>query len=35
MRVLNVAHGEFLMLGAYVTYSLHMGWGANRSSPSS
>jgi len=29
MRVLNVAHGEFLMLGAYVTYSLHMGWGAN------
>ena len=29
MRVLNVAHGEFLMLGAYVTYSLHTGWGAN------
>ena len=29
LRVLNVAHGEFLMLGAYVTYSLHMGWGAN------
>jgi len=29
MRVLNVAHGEFLMLGAYVTYSLHTGWGVN------
>jgi branched-chain amino acid transport system permease protein len=29
MRVLNVAHGEFLMLGAYLTYSLHMGWGMN------
>jgi len=29
MRVLNVAHGEFLMLGAYVTYSLHTGGGAN------
>jgi branched-chain amino acid transport system permease protein len=29
MRVLNVAHGEFLMLGAYVTYSLHTSWGAN------
>ena len=29
MRVLNVAHGEFLMLGAYVTYSLHTDWGAN------
>jgi len=27
MRVLNIAHGEFLMLGAYVTYSLHTGWG--------
>jgi branched-chain amino acid transport system permease protein len=24
-----VAHGEFLMLGAYVTYSLHTGWGTN------
>ena len=23
MRVLNVAHGEFLMLGAYLTYLLH------------
>ena len=29
MRVLNVAHGEFLMLGAYVTYSLHTGWVVN------
>ena len=27
MRVLNVAHGEFLMLGAYLTYSLHTGMG--------
>jgi branched-chain amino acid transport system permease protein len=27
MRVLNVAHGEFLMLGAYLTYSLHTGAG--------
>ena len=29
MRVLNVAHGEFLMLGAYITYSLYTGWGVN------
>ena len=29
MRVLNVAHGEFLMLGAYLTYSLHTGLGMN------
>ncbi len=29
MRVLNVAHGEFLMIGAYLTYSLHAGWGMN------
>jgi branched-chain amino acid transport system permease protein len=29
MRVLNVAHGEFLMVGAYLTYSLHTGWGLN------
>jgi len=29
MRVLNVAHGEFVMLGAYATYSLHTDWGAN------
>lgn len=27
MRVLNVAHGEFLMVGAYLTYSLHAAWG--------
>jgi branched-chain amino acid transport system permease protein len=27
MRVLNVAHGEFLMVGAYVTYSMHAAWG--------
>jgi branched-chain amino acid transport system permease protein len=29
MRVLNVAHGEYLMLGAYVTYALHAAWGLN------
>lgn len=29
MRVLNVAHGEFLMMGAYLTYSLHTAWGMN------
>src|SRR3989304_6363125 len=29
MRVLNVAHGEFLMMGAYLTYSLHTAWGVN------
>jgi len=29
MRVLNVAHGEFLMLGAYLSYALHTSWGAN------
>jgi branched-chain amino acid transport system permease protein len=29
MRVLNVAHGEFLMVGAYLTYSLHTAWGVN------
>ena len=27
MRILNVAHGEFLMLGAYATYSMHGAWG--------
>jgi branched-chain amino acid transport system permease protein len=27
MRVLNVAHGEILMLGAYVTFSLYSAWG--------
>lgn len=29
MRVLNVAHGEFLMLGGYITYILHTNWGVN------
>ncbi len=29
MRVLNVAHGEFLMIGAYLTYSLHTAWGVH------
>src|SRR3972149_4458752 len=29
MRVLNVAHGEFLMMGAYLTYSLDTAWGVN------
>lgn len=29
MRVLNVAHGEFLMLGAYATYALHTAGGVN------
>ncbi len=29
MRVLNVAHGEFLMVGAYLTYTLHTAWGVN------
>jgi branched-chain amino acid transport system permease protein len=29
MRVLNVAHGEYLMLGAYLTYSLHVTVGLN------
>lgn len=29
MRILNIAHGEFLMLGAYLTYSLHTAWGMN------
>ena len=29
MRILNVAHGEFLMLGAYLTYALHVGTGMN------
>jgi branched-chain amino acid transport system permease protein len=29
MRVLNVAHGEFLMLGAYLTYALHTSAGMN------
>lgn len=29
MRVLNVGHGEFLMLGAYLTYALYTAWGVN------
>jgi branched-chain amino acid transport system permease protein len=29
MRVLNVAHGEFLMLGAYITYTLYVALGVN------
>lgn len=29
MRVLNVAHGEFLMIGGYVTYALHVHMGMN------
>ncbi len=29
MRVLNIAHGEFLMVGAYLTYTLHTTWGVN------
>jgi branched-chain amino acid transport system permease protein len=29
MRVLNVAHGEFLMLGGYLTYTLHVELGVN------
>jgi branched-chain amino acid transport system permease protein len=27
MRVLNIAHGEFLMLGAYATWAAQTGWG--------
>lgn len=29
MRVLNVAHGEFVMLGAYATFLLHVRFGWN------
>lgn len=29
MRVLNVAHGEFLMIGGYITYLLHVRFGMN------
>ncbi len=29
MRVLNVAHGEFLMIGGYLTYLLHVHLGVN------
>ena len=28
-RVLNVAHGEFIMVGAFLTFSLHIGTGMN------
>ena len=27
MRVLNIAHGEFLMLGAFLTWAAHTAWG--------
>ncbi len=27
MRVLNIAHGEFLMVGAFLTWAAHTGWG--------
>jgi branched-chain amino acid transport system permease protein len=27
MRILNIAHGEFLMLGAYLTWMMHAGFG--------
>jgi len=29
MRVLNIAHGEFLMLGAFVTWAAHAVWGVS------
>lgn len=29
MRILNIAHGEFLMLGAYLAYTLRMATGAS------
>jgi len=29
MRILNIAHGEFLMLGAFIMFSLHVGTGLN------
>jgi branched-chain amino acid transport system permease protein len=29
MRVLNVAHGEFLMIGGYITYTLHVTFGVS------
>jgi len=28
-RVLNIAHGEFVMLGALLTYTIYTGWGIN------
>lgn len=27
MRILNVAHGEFMVLGAYLTWAAHAAWG--------
>ena len=29
MRIINLAHGELMMLGAYVTFALYDGWGIN------
>jgi branched-chain amino acid transport system permease protein len=29
MRIMNIAHGEFLMIGAYLTYTLRMATGAS------
>ena len=29
MRILNIAHGEFLMLGAFLTWALHVGLGVS------
>jgi branched-chain amino acid transport system permease protein len=29
LRIMNIAHGEFLMLGAYLTYALRRGTGAS------
>ena len=29
MRILNIAHGELVMLGAYITFSLYSGLGIN------
>ena len=29
MRVLNIAHGEFLMLGAFLTWAAQSGWGVS------
>ena len=29
MRILNIAHGEFLMLGAFITYTLHTALGVS------
>jgi branched-chain amino acid transport system permease protein len=29
MRILNIAHGEFLMLGAYLTWAANAAWGVS------